>query len=87
MKPGTGPWFRPKSTVPGRGVGWWPAMAAGCHGTTGHGHCDRSWRGGAGGHGSPTAPMLQGRGQGHKGSGRVRRAILITARLTEEVEH
>jgi hypothetical protein len=36
MKPGTGPWFQPKTTVPGRGVGWWPAVAAGCHGVAAH---------------------------------------------------
>jgi hypothetical protein len=32
-------------------------------GTTGHG--------GTGGHGSPTDPLLRGRGQGHEGGGRV----------------
>jgi hypothetical protein len=32
MKFGTGPGFRPKTTVPTRGVGLRPAVAAGCYG-------------------------------------------------------
>jgi hypothetical protein len=39
-------------------------------GAMGHGQRGRSQRGGAGGHGSPTAPLLRGRGQGHEGGGR-----------------
>jgi hypothetical protein len=39
-------------------------------GAMGRGHRSRSWHGGAGGHGSPTAPLLRGRGQEHEGGGR-----------------
>jgi hypothetical protein len=72
--------------MPGHDMGWRPAVAAGYHGVaawpghcgahgaragaTGRGHRGRSRRGGAGGHGLPTAPLLRGRGQGHKGGGR-----------------
>jgi hypothetical protein len=50
----------------------WPTVHA--HGAragaTGRGHRGRSRRGGAGGHGLPTAPFLRGRGQAHEGGGR-----------------
>jgi hypothetical protein len=36
MKPDTGPWFRPKTTVPGHGVGWRPTVVVGCHGVVAH---------------------------------------------------
>jgi hypothetical protein len=32
----TGPGFWPKTTVPGHGVSWRPAVAAGCHGVAAH---------------------------------------------------
>jgi hypothetical protein len=38
-------------------------------GVTGRGHRGQSRRGGADDHGSPTAPLLWGRGQGHEGGG------------------
>jgi hypothetical protein len=36
MKTGTGPGFRPKTKMSGRGVGLQPALAAGCHGVVAH---------------------------------------------------
>jgi hypothetical protein len=36
MKPGTGPWIRPKTTVLGCGMGWRPTVAVGCHGVAAH---------------------------------------------------
>jgi hypothetical protein len=67
MKPGTGPWFQPKTTVPGHGVGWRPAVATRCHGVVAH---RAAWPDRRGGHGLPMAPLLRGRGQGHEGGGR-----------------
>jgi hypothetical protein len=56
-------------------------------GATGRGHRDQKRRGGAGGHGSPVTHVLDGRGEGTKAVGRVRRARRSAVGLTQSAAH
>jgi hypothetical protein len=63
-----------------------PAGSAAHHaraGATGCSHRGRRQRGGASGHGSPTACVLRGRGEGTKAMGEVHRARRSEAGLTQ----
>jgi hypothetical protein len=96
MKIGTGPGFRPKTTVSGRGVGWQPALAAGCHGVVAHRAARTRARQGAVNMAEAGAVARAAtahrrlawhgvEGEGTKAVGGVRRARREMVRLTDEV--